>query len=125
MRFSGIEMVSIMKLAMQMAAADGKLADEELATISSHAMSFGIEEEDLKQILTDAASVKPEVALSVVANMTPSQKRYVTAYLGTIVAVDGDIDDSEIKLWSLISALCDLPTMSIREATKIMATEQL
>ena len=88
-------------------------------------MSFGIEEEDLKQILTDAASVKPEVALSVVANMTPSQKRYVTAYLGTIVAVDGDIDDSEIKLWSLISALCDLPTMSIREATKIMATEQL
>lgn len=108
---------------MQMAAADGKLADEELAAISAHALSFGVEKEDLKEILKEAATVKPELALAVVANMTASQKRYVTAYLGTIVAVDGDIDDSEIKLWSLISALCDLPTMNIREAIETMARE--
>lgn len=123
MEFSRIEMVSIMKLAMQMAAADGKLADEELAAISAHAKSFGVGTEDLKQILKEAATVKSELALAVVANMTSSQKRYVTAYLGTIVAVDGDIDDSEIKLWSLISALCDLPTMNIREAIETMARE--
>lgn len=123
MRFSRIEMVSIMKLAMQMAAADGQLADEELAAISAHAASFGIGEDDLKQILTEAASIKPALALSVVANMTSSQKRYVTAYLGAIIAVDGDIDDSEMKLWSLISALCDLPTMSVGEALEIMANE--
>ncbi len=123
MRFSRIEMVSIMKLAMQMAAADGKLAKEEIDMLLLHAVSFGVEPQDLKLILNESKSLKPEMALAMVANMTSSQKRYVTAYLGTIIAADRDIDDSEMKLWTLISTLCDLPTMSIREAMEIMANE--
>jgi hypothetical protein len=53
--------------------------------------------------------------------MNAEEKRYVTAFLGTLICVDGDIQDSEMKLWSLVSALCDLPTMNIMEAVNIMA----
>ncbi len=123
MRFSRIEMVSIMKLAVLMASADGRFADEEKTMIALHAASFGVEPQDFKSILEEAKSLKPEMALAMVANMTSSQKRHVTAYLGTIIAADGDIDDSEMKLWGLISALCDLPTMSIKDAIEIMANE--
>lgn len=123
MRFSRIEMVSIMKLAVLMASADGKFASEEKTMIFLHAESFGVEPQDFTSILEEAKSLKPEIALAAVTSMTSSQKRYVTAYLGTIIASDGDIDDAEIKLWGLISSLCDLPIMSIAEAIDIMTNE--
>ena len=121
MQFTRKEMVSVMKFAIEMAAADGRFADEEKDMLLLHAASFGVEANDFVTILNEAKSLRPELALATVANMTYSQKRYVTAYLGTSIAADGDIDDAEIKLWSFISALCDLPTMKISEAIDIMA----
>ena len=32
------------------------------------------------------------------------------------MAADGEIADSEVKLWSLITMLCGLPEMSLGEA---------
>lgn len=52
--------------------------------------------------------------------MTNEEKKYVTAYLGAIICADGKIEDSEIKAWSLISSICDLPRMSIKEALEII-----
>jgi uncharacterized tellurite resistance protein B-like protein len=123
MRFSRNEMVAIMKLALDMAAADGKMDEKETKLIALHSASFGLNETNFESIFTEAISIKSGLAMSVVSNMSSSQKRYVTAYLGSMIAVDGDIDDAEMKLWSLISALCDLPTMSVREALEIMANE--
>lgn len=52
--------------------------------------------------------------------MTNEEKKYVTAYLGTIICADGKIEDSEIKTWALVTTICDLPKMSLREAIELM-----
>ena len=36
------------------------------------------------------------------------------------MASDGDIDDNELALWTLISTLCGLPTMTVMEAINNM-----
>lgn len=123
MTFNRLEMEAVVKLAMQIAAADGKFAEEEKIMIALNAASFGISPDLFESIFHDAMTMKSELALAAIAAMDSDQKRYVTAYLGTIIAADGDIDDSEMKIWSLVSALCDLPTMSIAEAMKIMKEE--
>lgn len=41
------------------------------------------------------------------------------------MAVDGEIADSEIELWRLISTFAELPTMSISEATDFWRNHQL
>lgn len=43
-------------------------------------------------------------------------EKYVTGYLATIMAADGEIADSEVSLWRLISTLANLPAMNIGEA---------
>lgn len=48
--------------------------------------------------------------------MNQEQKKYVTGYLATIMAADGEIADSEVTLWRLISTLANLPAMNIGEA---------
>ena len=55
-----------------------------------------------------------------IATMSDAQKRYVCAYLGMLMAIDGDIDDKEKALWKLVSTICDLPTMSIADAIDYM-----
>jgi hypothetical protein len=53
--------------------------------------------------------------------MTSEEKKYVTSYLGLIICADGKIDDKEMALWSLISSVCDLPTMNLEQALNNMA----
>lgn len=60
-------------------------------------------------------------ALSIISTMKDEEKRYVTAYLGTMIAADRDINDKEVALWGLISTLCDLPTMTINEAIELIS----
>lgn len=55
-------------------------------------------------------------AIAVISAMNQEQKKYVTGYLATIMAADGEIADSEVSLWRLISTLANLPAMNIGEA---------
>ena len=55
------------------------------------------------------------------ASMTEVQKKYCAAYLRVIMAADGNIDDSEIKLCAIVSALCGFPNMTIKEALDFWA----
>ena len=114
MTFTSIEMSAISKLALAMAAADGKVEKSELTYIALEMARFGVKDAD--SILKGAEEMDPTIALSIVSKMTPKEKKYVAAYLGTIMAVDGDIDAKELSLWRLTSSLCGLPTMNIQEA---------
>ena len=113
MTFTGIEMAAITKLALAMAAADDKVEKSELAYIALELARFGVKDAD--PILKGADEMDPTIALSIVANMKPKEKKYVAAYLGTLMAVNGDIDEKELSLWKLTSSLCGLPTMNITE----------
>ena len=114
MTFTKNEMSAIAKLAVAMANADGKVEKNELAYIALEMVRFGVKDSD--SILEEAAGMEASTALAIVSNMTTEEKKYVTAYLGALMASDGNIDNKELALWKLVSTLCELPTMSVKEA---------
>lgn len=114
MTFTSIEMSAIAKLALAMAGADGNVEKSELSYIALELARFGVK--DANPILKGADDMDPTIALSIVSKMTFEEKKYVAAYLGTLMAVNGEIDDKELSLWKLTSTLCGLPSMNIQEA---------
>lgn len=118
--FSRKEMTAIIQIAGAMAGADGVAHPNEVKMMTIEAQRFGIEEVDFKRLLSEASSMDISEALSEIATMNDAQKYYVCAYLGTLMAIDGDIDDKEKALWQLMSTICKLPTMSIANAIAYM-----
>ncbi len=116
MNYSGLELASVVKMAMEMAAADGIFADEERELISKELLNFGVNPLQATQLLTRARDMDPGEALSTIGNMNLEQKKYVTGFLAAIMISDGEIDDSEVKMWRFISLLAQLPEMDIVEA---------
>ena len=121
MIFTNQELAAILRLAHAMANADGKVTNEETQMIVIEMTRFGVDQNKGRIIAEIGGNMPLSECCQVVSNMTAEEKKYVTAFLGTLVCIDGNIDDSEMKLWSLISAMCDLPTMNIPEAIQIMA----
>ena len=119
--FTRKEMVAVMKVTSIMAAADGTLHDEEAKMMTMEALRFNLTEEDVKKMIAQSNEMDAKEALAAIATMTDSQKRYVTAYLGTMMAIDGNIDDKEMALWRMISTICKLPTMKITDAIQYMS----
>lgn len=122
MEFSGKELSALVKMGVAMAAADGKLADEEKAAIVLGMAEFGLDEEAVKAHLALAKSMTPVQALSILTAMDTSQQKFATGFLATVMVSDGDIDDSEVKLWQLVCTLCGFPTMTIAEAVEFWRT---
>lgn len=121
MKFNRIEMTAIMNMVHAMIVADGVVKDEETSLISAEMVRFGIPFEDFKEIFIQGRDMDPAIAVEIVSKMTYEQKKYVAAYLGTIMAIDNDIDDKEMALWRLLSTLCALPTMTVADAVRYMA----
>lgn len=119
MTFTGLEMTAVTKLAMVMVSADGKVEQTELACMAVEMARFGIQDAD--PIIDAANSMEPTIAMAIVEKLDYEKKKYVSAYLGTIMAIDKDIDDKELAVWKLTSTLCGLPSMNIKEAIDYMA----
>lgn len=116
MTFNEKELTAIVNLAMTMAAADGRIANEENAAIALELVKFNVPLSEGNNMITLASQMQSSEAVAIVSMMNSDQKKYVTAYLAVIMAADGEIADSEVKLWSLITMLCGLPEMSLGEA---------
>lgn len=121
MQFSKTEFTAIVSLATAMIMADGIPEESEVDVLAHEAIKFHIPTEDYKEILKKGFDMESEYAVAIVSKFTPEQKRYVTALLGTIMAVDQEIDDKEMALWKLLTRLCNLPSMTIVEALEYMA----
>lgn len=121
MTFTNQELAAILRLAHAMAKADGKITNEETQIIAFELSRFGVDHNKARIIAEIGDKISYGEACQIISNMTAEEKKYVTAYLGTLICADGNIDDSEMKLWSLISAICELPTMNVIEAVQIMA----
>lgn len=117
MTYSFKEMAAILKMAKAMANADGKVTPEELAFIVNELKNFGAISQ-IKQIEDAGDKMEPSEAFAILSSLSALQKKYACAYLGTICAIDGNIDDKEVAMWSLISSLSGFPTMSIIDAIK-------
>lgn len=116
MKYTGIELSAIVKLANAMVMADGKVANEEIAAMSIELAKFGVDENAAKSIIGAADAMEYGHAVAVVAAMNLEQKKYVTDYLAFIMAADGEIAASEVSMWQLLSTLAQLPTMTVAEA---------
>ena len=121
MQFSGLELSAIVKLAVAVAASDGNVAEQETAALSLELLKFGIDENAAKKLIEGAKIIEFKDALTIISLMDNAQKKYVTAFLAVIIAADGKIEDAEIRVWSLVSAICGLPEMTIGEGVKFWA----
>lgn len=120
MTFSGQELTAIIKMAKSMVMADGKIKPAEIAVMTREFMRFGVLQDQVDLLLKSSDSIEASQAVALIARMDEERKKYVASYLGVIMASDGDIDDNELALWTLISTLCGLPTMTVMEAINNM-----
>ena len=121
MTFTSIEFTAIAKMAKTMALADGVIQDQEILITIREFARFGVSSEQVKVLLDNADEMEPVVAIAIISKMTEEEKRYVAAFLGAIIAIDGDINQEELKIWRIVSTFCELPTMSIADAISYMA----
>lgn len=98
-----------------MVEADGKITEQEQMALTVDLVKFGVTPDQLELILPAAQTMSAEESIVVVAGFNAEQKKYATGYLAMIMACDG-VDESEIKLWRFLSAICGFPTMTIEEA---------
>lgn len=120
MTFSGQELTAIIKMAKSMVMADGKIKPAEIAVMTREFMRFGVLQDQVDLLLKSSDSIEASQAVALIARMDEERKKYVASYLGVIMSSDGDIDDNELALWTLISTLCGLPTMTVMEAINNM-----
>ena len=107
-------------MATVVANADGNISEEETALMALELLRFGVSKEKSQFIMREALKLSPAEACIIISKMTNEEKRYVTAYLGTMICADGEIKDSEMKAWALTSRICNLPTMNLSDAIEIM-----
>ncbi len=111
MQFTNKEMGAIIRIAKQMCNADGRFSQSEMDNLLKFTENFDVATvEDLADDMTGYE------AAAVLAHMTADQKYYVCCYFANLMAVDGVISDSEVKVWQFVSQLADFPNMTIREA---------
>lgn len=120
MIFNGQELVAIIKMAKAMVMADGKIEPSEIAVMTREFMRFGVPQNQVDLLLKASDNIEASQAVALVAGMDEERKKYVASYLGVIMAADGDIDDNELALWTLISTLCGLLTMNVLDAINNM-----
>ena len=121
MVFTNQELSAILCMANVVASADGNTSEIEVKLMVGEIIRFGVSEEKSQIILRDAFNLSPAEACAIISKMTSEEKRYVTAYLGTMICADGKIEESELKVWVLISKICNLPTMTLKDAVEIMS----
>ena len=120
MRFTGKELAAIFRVGHAMADADGKVTEDETNYIVSELASFGVTQDQFEAIIDAGGDLTGTQAMDIISNMDEEQKTYVSAYLGMIMASDGDIDDTELALWRFICTPCDCPDMTLGEAIELL-----
>ncbi|WP_308556532.1 tellurite resistance protein TerB [uncultured Porphyromonas sp.] len=116
MKLNEQELCAVIKMAKAMTMADGSIDLSEVKVLRKELMRLGVPDSNVESVLEKADVLTPAGALFSIAAMDEEKKRYVAALLGTILIIDGDVDDDELKLWRFTSEICSLPTMSIGEA---------
>lgn len=122
MKFTKNEVIALAHMWLIMALADGRIAEEEKTSLAVELFKLGVQGNEAESILESSKNIDHSLAVSFLSNMTTEKKKEACAFLGTVIASDGDIDQTEVKVWSAISLLCGFPSMSIDEAVKYWAS---
>ena len=109
--FTSQEKSAIIKVANLMAMADGHLDVQEVVISSAIFSKLNATQSDI----TNARQMENQEALNIISSMQPHEKRLVVAILGSIMIADGKIEGTEKALICLITAICNLPEMSLAD----------
>ena len=94
-----------MRLAMEMVGIDNDVDKRETALCLLISANLGIDESELDLADTlDFAS-----ATYIVSRMTKEEKTFVCSFIAKIVTADGNRHPIELKLWNLMTSMCDFP----------------
>ena len=122
MTLNGKQMTALVKMMKLIMAADGVIEEAEIKYLGLELARFNVPASHLEGLLALSDAMEFSEAISIISSLDNTHKNYVTAALGAMIAADGDVDDAEIKIWSLVSALCNLPEMSIKQAAAMIMT---
>lgn len=112
MFFTNKEKQAIVLMAVHMQAADGKADEKETLTNQLMFLKMQVSPNDIEA----AKEMSFGDAITTLSAMTNEKKDVISAFLGALMAVDGDIDDNEMALWKFVSAMCSFPKMNVVDA---------
>lgn len=115
------EIEALVCLGAFMAKADGVVTTSETNWMAADLESFCDSREEFNKMLEAGLAMDGNEAIRIVKNMGRDEKEYACAYLACLLYADRDVDDEEMKLWNLVTELCDLPIMKIKEAQAYMS----
>ena len=116
MYFTSEEKKAIARVAAEMTLADGNVAPKEVLFNVAVYRKLGITTSEMES----SSSVSLSSAMHTISKMTSEEKKFVSAYLGAIIIVDGDISDKEMTLWRTISTICEFETMHLADTPEIL-----
>lgn len=102
-----------------MAEADGVVLHKELEGIAEEMANLGLTGEGYDKAIVTGEKMTAIDALVIINKMDGSKKKYVSSFLGYFIAIDDDIADVEMALWTFIIKITNLPKMNIRQAVDI------
>lgn len=118
MKLSLRQITAMVKLALDIADADGQSTDSEYEVMSVELKSFGVTGEECQSVLDEVSEMGFINAVTLINEMDSEQKTEVCAFLAAVMCADGEVGDAEVNLWRNISKWCSFPEMSIDEALK-------
>lgn len=116
MKLSGLQLAAILKAGKLMVLADGKVEPQEMLVLTHELRNFNVPDKEVKTLLEAGDAMDTGLMIATLNSLDLHTQKYVAGYLATIMVSDGDIDDTEMKLWQLTCTLAGFPTMSLKEA---------
>ena len=96
--------IAVMRILKDIIYADGIVDKRELAMYSDIMDQLGLDEVAEHEI----DKLNTLVALSYLTRMPDAEKREFATMMGRMIAVDGDINYNEVKLYNLVVDFCDI-----------------
>lgn len=112
MYFTNSEKQAIYRLLMDMSLIDNDIDSKEVILTMAIVEKLSISDYDRDR----ATAITIDNALETVANMTNTEKDFVCSALGTMIAIDGEVNPKEMLLWGIITERCGFPEMNLMEA---------
>jgi uncharacterized tellurite resistance protein B-like protein len=118
MQLNGKQLAAVLKVGGIMVQSDGILENKEIDIMFHEYVKFGVPADQIQILQKVANAMDLSEMIKTLAQLSDDMKKYVVGYLATIMIADGNIDDSEVKMWKVISTLCGFPTMNIHDAVE-------
>lgn len=112
MYFRSIEKSALLHFLVKMTFADGYAVNSERDIVHGVIGALDMDEDDV----SEAQDMSDARAERILASLGATEKKFVSAALGTMIQIDGEADYAETGLYSQLCVRCGLPYMGPRQA---------